>query len=313
VFQEYAAAHSAIFLYGGRHVSSKIISPVLLAASELSDVLTSMVLLPFGLKRTSISGTFRSAARATHLWHDDIAARSLVHYMMRYRHKSAHEADLITLLTHSSNCNASDKRDHVYAFLGLTSNVYGLVVNYAPSNSPVTLFTQLAGRIVDEDKDLRILSYVGAKSKTRMEGLPSWAPDWSCTRDQFSFWVRDSADDTDSIKSHEDGREPCVTNNCRILDVQGICLDTVVAQDRNDTFSTGEGRTIFHHNQCIIVGDEFWVLHGASRLVVLRPQGAAYAFVGMDDRYEILRSPNAAQQMALLSKLKQTPVYIRLV
>jgi hypothetical protein len=61
VFQEYAAAHSAIFLYGGRHVSSKIISPVLLAACELSDVLTSMVLLPFGLKRTSISGTFRTS------------------------------------------------------------------------------------------------------------------------------------------------------------------------------------------------------------------------------------------------------------
>jgi hypothetical protein len=173
IFQEYAAARSAIFLYGGRHLSSDIMSQVLLVTKNLLLILLSIQFDLLVRKESLDYGNWVDVLSVAPDLSDDIAGHSSVYYMMGYQCKKKYCEEIITSLSHSRNCKASDKRYHIYTFLGLTDNLYGLPVDYGPKNNPEILFTQQAGRMVEKDKDLTILSYVGARNKTRMNGLPS--------------------------------------------------------------------------------------------------------------------------------------------
>ncbi|KAK4169828.1 heterokaryon incompatibility protein-domain-containing protein [Cladorrhinum sp. PSN259] len=85
--------------------------------------------------------------------------------------------DLASLLQFSHPFRASNPRDKVYSLLGLAYDreELGLKIDY---KRPVAdLYTDVASRIFLQSQDLMLLDdIIYPKS---VEGLPSWAPDWS--------------------------------------------------------------------------------------------------------------------------------------
>jgi hypothetical protein len=78
-----------------------------------------------------------------------------------------------------------DPRDRVYAFLSLWPEEIELkptskplVVDY--SRTVVQIYTDTAWAILKSSGNLDILSHVQNSHSTRIPGLPSWVPDWSC-------------------------------------------------------------------------------------------------------------------------------------
>jgi hypothetical protein len=159
VVQEYVTARDATFLYGGGFASRNVVSAVLLALYEDSFYITAMIQrIPSASEfhRLKLHELYDRPIRF-----DFLSTRLLeATFILDYQGDSSttRNKDLIPLLTHSRNCGTSDKRDHVYAFLDLTGNVFGLVVDYSSDNTPQALFTQLAHEIVKKDKDLQILA-----------------------------------------------------------------------------------------------------------------------------------------------------------
>ncbi len=85
--------------------------------------------------------------------------------------------DFKGLLEHSRTCKATDPRDRVYAFLNLVDRGYDIKPNYGASNTPANTFATAAARIMLFEQNLDILFY--ANESERIDGLPSWAPDWT--------------------------------------------------------------------------------------------------------------------------------------
>jgi hypothetical protein len=119
VFQEYEAAREAIFLYGGRAASSVILAPVLICMITrdwLSNVYSKICF------DTSYNFAFP----------EECAQLSEFGSRAQYILGPSQYDNLISLLKHSRNCGASEKRDHIYAFLGLTKLVLGITLAIAP-------------------------------------------------------------------------------------------------------------------------------------------------------------------------------------
>jgi len=86
--------------------------------------------------------------------------------------------DLKDLLAHSRNCQSSDPRDRLYAFIGLSKPEYRIVVDYTWQNTVVSTFIEAAQRIIAVDGDLSILSHAAIGRRILGFFLPKWVPDW---------------------------------------------------------------------------------------------------------------------------------------
>jgi hypothetical protein len=174
---------------------------------------------------------------------------------------SGHLPDLLlNLLRHMPHCKASEPKDLVYAFLGISKdrwsyslqNVFAKfhVISYAvvrtwPFSGIAKECAELGSLVVQTDTD-----------------GPSWAPDWqnppfvntcpplTLTHSQFSLLL------------DEQGRQD------RVLRVQGMPLDLMqnskIYQPSN-----------FHKKQ-VEEDVQVWVIHGSDRLFSLRKKGLFY-------------------------------------
>jgi Heterokaryon incompatibility protein (HET) len=79
-----------------------------------------------------------------------------------------------------SNIAASDKRDYIFALLGMASDTadLGLTPRYGESNSWVKVFTETA-RAILERGELDLLSLAQHRPDLARRDVPSWVPDWS--------------------------------------------------------------------------------------------------------------------------------------
>jgi len=95
---------------------------------------------------------------------------------------SSKTATMISLLWKFRPLEATDKRDKVFALLGLTTNWQGLPA-FLPdySSSAATIFTQTAvGNIKRSGSLLPLAGDLEAVlSRKRLQGIPSWVIDWS--------------------------------------------------------------------------------------------------------------------------------------
>jgi hypothetical protein len=136
---------------------------------------------------------------------------------------------------------------------------------------------------------------LGGRNKLGCQ-LPTWVPDWTsrstdlgiqkllllthdCQNLEFN-----AAKDTKAVTEFRH----CYSESCqvemRFRDVFVIFLDQQdeAAEDNSEVsvFSTGGTHTIIAHPKALI-DDEVWVLHGASKPVLLRPEGSdTYSFLG---------------------------------
>jgi hypothetical protein len=78
----------------------------------------------------------------------------------------------VTVLA-DTRLRATDPRDHIYALLGMASNTeqLGIIPDY--SKSVEDIYTDVAGKILEHDFDLLLMSWRGNSQQ-----VPSWVPDW---------------------------------------------------------------------------------------------------------------------------------------
>jgi hypothetical protein len=89
-------------------------------------------------------------------------------------------ADFLTLLHTTRNCEATDPKDKIFAILGLVDRRTRSQVPVDYSRSIVDIYTNVATAVIAERKSLDIIQYgCGNGSVSQLMGLPSWVPDWS--------------------------------------------------------------------------------------------------------------------------------------
>ncbi|KAH7114192.1 heterokaryon incompatibility protein-domain-containing protein [Dendryphion nanum] len=98
--------------------------------------------------------------------------------------KSGRSHALLYALVRARRFECSDLRDKVYALLGLGADhtkgkprlqpVYG-------DRSVIETYVSTAIQILEDADDLLLLAQAEGRDFQKIEGLPSWVPDWSCT------------------------------------------------------------------------------------------------------------------------------------
>lgn len=84
---------------------------------------------------------------------------------------------LLAVISQFRNLGSTDPRDKIFAFLNLAEDGLGLVPDY--SSDVRTVFRKAAEAMMRKTRGLAVLSHVQEPSETRVEGLPSWVPDFS--------------------------------------------------------------------------------------------------------------------------------------
>ncbi|UPL02057.1 hypothetical protein LCI18_012991 [Fusarium solani-melongenae] len=94
---------------------------------------------------------------------------------------------LLSVLSHFRDLEATDPRDKIFAFLNLAEDDLGLVPNYSAEVRDV--FIQAARAMTNKRKGsmLAVLSHLQDSSDARIQGLPSWVPDFSAKLGQIPF------------------------------------------------------------------------------------------------------------------------------
>ena len=143
---------------------------------------------------------------------------------------------LLSILSNFRDLEATDPRDKIFAFLNLAEDDLGLAPNYYADAREV--FTQAAKAMIRKRlalARLSVLSHVQDASDTRIQGLPSWVPDFSARLGRTPF---DEGGDDDRFRAGvgEDMREDmmedtivCITETTLSRTVNAIKVDDVIA------------------------------------------------------------------------------------
>jgi hypothetical protein len=122
-----------VFLYGGDSISGHVMSrPLNRFAHNKVDIYRYVtdheeVPCPESMERRRFGNHWM------HAWCWDNSSTRRVDFVLCPDTKN--QRNLLKLLHHSRNCTASDKRDHVYAFLSLANGSYSINIDYSMANT----------------------------------------------------------------------------------------------------------------------------------------------------------------------------------
>jgi hypothetical protein len=223
---------------------------------------------------------------------------SVISSMMKGKRNIRRTLDLKSLLEHSRNCIASDPRDRMYAFLSLAHRGYAIAPDYATRNTVVHTLINTARRIIEYERNLSILEHVCHGREQLGCFLPTWVPDWTSKATDYAFGKLGSPRITGPADSPFNASKDLCTkaefredeaNQSNVdLKIKGIFVDILdeleePPKDCPDlqSFLTPCGLRI-HTAKSARLDDEVWILHGASRPMILRPEGDddVYGFLG---------------------------------
>ncbi|KAH8669329.1 heterokaryon incompatibility protein-domain-containing protein [Ilyonectria robusta] len=167
---------------------------------------------------------------------------------------------------------ATDPRDMLYAFTGLSSITSGVTVDYSPTNTIWDVCAAIAEKFI-EHGDLSLLRLATTTRGVNAffdENLPSWAPDWKLPASwipcQHSPWKIPSAE-----RHRFAGKALCV---------QGVHLATLGDETHNGIFQA-MGH-YFDTTSLVQSGDELWAIHEGTGIHTLRKrEGGGYVLVGL--------------------------------
>ncbi|KAF2964103.1 hypothetical protein GQX73_g9476 [Xylaria multiplex] len=136
------------------------------------------------------------------------------------------------LLENHRLARTSDARDKIYAFLGLyelkSGRRHTIIPNYR--STVVEIFVNVAKEIVEQSETLDILGTPRQNSQKRLDGLPSWVPDWSS--DNFATPLTCKTIDGSYLFTFDAAKTTEVPAQARIQDwtlqLCGFCFDEVV-------------------------------------------------------------------------------------
>lgn len=179
VFQEFMASSHAVFMSAHHHIHWKDAQLVLEGfigpgfaqhhlASRLDDYHSQIAGSMDEDKAYSLPDT-RVSKTADKAW-----------FMLRTKAEWKDTAAGLTfLLARSWGSKSSDKRDRIYALLGLADPGYAITPDYSVSNILCDVLTETTKNIILFENTLDILSVFTTPPLARRPGLPSWVLDWS--------------------------------------------------------------------------------------------------------------------------------------
>jgi hypothetical protein len=194
--------------------------------------------------------------------------------------------DLKGLLYNANFFEASDERDKIYAFLGLTDAPHGIVPHYSEENRLDKVFYEVTKQLILLEDSLEVLKYTWC-SDDRTECSQSWVVSWSRLHipkvDRLVF-IPDKFLPKDW---HADASFQELPNAIGIaLNVWGIQLppDFVRYAMKGNKHVAGWGQLGVRHGdegweqQGAREGDEGWILYGLKVPVYLRPTGEGHFY-----------------------------------
>ncbi|KAG5801029.1 hypothetical protein H9Q74_013970 [Fusarium xylarioides] len=118
----------------------------------------------------------------------------------RFERRKLH---LLSVLSDFRELEATDPRDKIFAFLNLAEDGLGLQPDYSADVKEV--FIQATKTMIDKriGSHLAVLSHVQDLSDTRIQGLPSWVPDFSARLGRVPF-DQGGHDDRFCAGTHQD-------------------------------------------------------------------------------------------------------------
>ncbi|KAJ8131369.1 hypothetical protein O1611_g2255 [Lasiodiplodia mahajangana] len=207
--------------------------------------------------------------------------RSPIKSMINGKQTFKQSSELKSLLRHSRDCEASDPRDRVYAFLGLAHKEYKIAPNYKAEMTIREVLIETAKGIIRFDKSLDILQDVYRGRDKLGYQLPSWVPDWTSreTRtglDQHPYEKAGPFDASKGLPADVDFSSATGNDGHQDLKVRGIFLDYIEETESESpdfsgvsAFLTTDGNLILGPKSARS-DDEAWVLYGCKTPVILR-------------------------------------------
>ena len=147
---------------------------------------------------------------------------------------------LLSLLLRNRSFSATDPRDMVFTLFALadSSDVKSLGVEPNYHLTTEQIYKSLAIALLKNRKDLDLFNAPRVLERSRIKGLPSWAPDWStsdaCVPFGFlgTFGLRDSDGSKPRLDYHAAGSStssPLFNEDKNILRLAGIKIDRIEA------------------------------------------------------------------------------------
>jgi len=219
---------------------------------------------------------------------------STVSSMLEGKKNARKASDLKVLLRHSRNCDASDPRDRVYAFLGLAHKAYAIVPDYSAENTVAHVLMNIARKIIENERTLSILEHVHHGRDKLGSFLPTWVPDWTSREVDCGLNIFLNSDPQYEPFNASKGLPAKAefrideTNEANLdLKVQGVLIDVLYEHGNSipnfpslQLFKMPSGLWIITPKSALLE-DEVWVFYGASKPVLLRPEGDnMYGFLG---------------------------------
>jgi hypothetical protein len=223
--------------------------------------------------------------------------------------------NILTMLWHSRFREASDSRDHVYAFLGIARDNYGLVIDYSPQTTLEEVFTEMTRKIISHDGLLEVLYQKDVRAHGTSIRLPSWVPDWAS--EPSIFYVKPKPDTMYTrVRWPGSVADASFVEGGTVLEISGLLVDTLTREDvepntskSNLVLQTVRGYRV--KTSCAAsAGDELWILYGGLHLYVLRRQGLAFELI---NEAAIIDEPGGPWEQHYTTLRQQPPVRIRII
>lgn len=248
VFQEYALASKVNMMYGTLQLQGEAL-PLLISKLNHRNI-------PSNILEGADSYEQQHTANIN-------CAAMLAMLSVRRDVKADRSRGLLHHLHHlSSFCEATDKRDKVYALLGLATAAErsALHINYSESTAEV--YHRTARLLIEQGSGAEIM--YEAACCPYLEGLPSWAPNWSESRIVVESlgWINDA--DGERI-FRATGFTKCrtkISSDGRLLNIRGICIDSIEAMTEPG-IEDADGLTLRR-------AEYLWTFERASRALVGR-------------------------------------------
>lgn len=227
------------------------------------------------------------------------------------------ETQLSDTLRHARNFQSSDRRDKVYAFLGLASPDYNIVPNYNPERSALSVFIETTERIIQKEGNLGVLEDAINNDRLQSDN-PSWVPDWASPipAGHLNLWTGISMPGDCSAA----GPEPAAfgfydhrsrTSTMRVLEVRGVFVGFLNRVIQDEYKRSWRWHSCKPHPDVGIPainvattstaqsGDEIWIIHGMNYPLSLRRNGPFRCLLGP----AMLREPATPPEQGPVSSI----------
>jgi hypothetical protein len=293
IFQEFIVATNLHFMYSGTFASRETLLPVWMTIfSHVSPLTTDDYFWNISKhthqncpKRRNLRRVKRHVRR-----NEEMKAIDRMRLMIKSRASFCGSMDLKKLLQHSRNCNTSNPRDRIFAFVGLADSAYDIIPNY--SHTIDRVLTDATINIIKTECSLEVLWHAVVSQPRRNCNLPSWVVDWICEEDPDHPYVLFAGLQQDEFNASFYALNTSI-GVLRALEVDGVCLDRL----GNDPGSSVKAGFSHRSLQGFLVvcsdlarhNDGLWAFNGCGVLLVLRAeQDYGYKLISaaaLHDRY----------------------------